>query len=98
MKLIYLNIGKSSVFDSQVGELLRAYEEMEEFESIVLLYGWKKKSEIERIKGKFHDSNIKLVFFRAFPNYPVISWFTINSLAKELKKISELDCYIFHCL
>ncbi len=96
MKLIYLNIGLSSVFDSQVGELLRAYEKMGEFESIILLYGWKKRSEIERIMGKFNDSNIKLVFFRAFPNYPVISWFTINSMAKELKKISGLDSYIFH--
>lgn len=69
---------------------------MEKFESIILLYGWKNRSELDRIKGKFQDSDIKVIFFQASPNYPVIDWLTIYSMAKVLRKLDELDSYVFH--
>jgi hypothetical protein len=96
MKLIYLNIALSSVFDSQVVELLKAYESSGEFEDIILLYGWKNKAEIEIVKEKFTDSSISIIFFKAYPNYLILDWLTVFSILKVIKPIKKMNEYIFH--
>ncbi|MCF8296014.1 MAG: hypothetical protein K9J13_00595 [Saprospiraceae bacterium] len=96
MKLIYLNIGLSSVFDSQVLELLETYERSRKFEDIILLYGWRDQSEIIMIKKKFEQNSIRLVFFKTYPSFPVISWLTINSMASKLLDISNVEDYTIH--
>lgn len=96
MKLIYLTIGQSSVFDSQVIALLKYYHQNNIFEEITLCFGYKNQKEKDWLKAK-NTEGLKIVFFKSYPNYPFFNYFIQQSLLKTLKKISsDFTNFFFH--
>lgn len=95
-KLVYINNGVSTVFDSQVLALLKYYREKNIFEEIILCFGFKSYQDKEWLATKNTDG-IKIVLFKSYPNYPVFNFLIQKSLLKTLKTISsDFTEFFFH--
>lgn len=95
MKLIYVAIRNVSVFDSQVLALLNYYAESGRFEKIILLLGNHYKDTRTKVPKNL-SSKIVTVFFKHYPQYPIIEQFTVSSLKRELKRIDKPESYVIH--
>ena len=87
MQLIYLNVGLSSVFESQIYSLLVHFSELKLFTQITLLYGYSSKTEIDQVNRLFRQKPIDLIFYKNYPNYPVFNWLQKRSIHTALKKL-----------
>lgn len=95
MKLVYVNKGTPSVFDSQILAFLEYIEKMNFFEEVILFNGVKCKAEKDIILNKTKSSNFRVLFFKSFPNYNFYNWHQRKHLSKVLKNI-ELKNSIIH--
>jgi hypothetical protein len=98
MKLAYLNIGLSSVFDSQVLNYLNFINGNSMFDKIILLCGYRNREERLAITGKVNGTGFKTYMFRYFPNYPVLNILNSTSIFFSLirARISRSNDTIFH--
>jgi hypothetical protein len=96
LKLVYINNGKSTVFDSQVLALLKYYTNNNFFEEVILLFGYQNDAEIEWLKKK-DTKGITIHYYKSFPNYPFFNYLIKKNLAKLLREIPTdfSDCF-FH--
>ncbi len=96
MKLVYINNGQCSVFDSQVLVLLKYYQKRSYFEKVILLFGYKNQAEIEWLSKK-DTEGILIYYYKTFPNYPFFNYFIQRNLFKAIKSISsDFSDYFFH--
>ncbi|MCB0459711.1 MAG: glycosyltransferase [Flavobacteriaceae bacterium] len=96
MKLIYVAYGNVSVFSSQVVALLNHYILSDKFKEIILLFGVDYNAKVNENKLKDLDENIRVMFFKQYPQYMLIENKTIKSIAKTLKEVDKLDEYVIH--
>ena len=96
-KLIYLCAGNPSVFEAQVLELLEYYINNQSFKEIILLQGYKNRKERKEIERKTKLYQIKIMWFRYFPHYFLLSFLTIISLNHAISKVtSDNKSYFIH--
>lgn len=96
MKLVYINIGRSSVFESQVLALLKYYADNNVFDEVILLFGYQKEEDVRWLKDK-PDNNISIHFFKVYPNYVFYNYQNQRSLFKTILKLDKsFEDYFFH--
>lgn len=96
MKLVYINNGKSTVFDSQVLALLKYYANNNFFEKVILLFGYQTKAEIDWLRKK-DTQGITIYYYKSFPNFPFFNYLIKKNLSKLLREISnDFSDYFFH--
>ncbi len=96
MKLVYINNGKSTVFDSQVLALLKYYANNKFFEKVILIYGYQNRDEIDWLNKK-GTNGITIYYYKSFPNYPFFNYLIKKNLFKLLRSISvDFSDYFFH--
>ena len=95
--LFYFCDGISSVFDSQVIDLLKAINERNHFKKIYLFLGIRNEKQKNEFLDKEIHPEIKIVFFKSYPNYPFFNFFNRKSIQNALKSQSiNLKEVIFH--
>lgn len=96
VNLIYINSGVGSVFPSQVLELLNYYQSLNFFNEITLLCGIRDESEKKRAEELLSSSNIDVIYYRTFPNYPFFNSIAVYHLAKAIKKLTVNHSSVLH--
>ncbi len=96
MDLIYFAYGNVSVFDSQVLVLLNYYVETGIFNKIILIIGVRSEKDKKRYFKKEINKKIKLLFYRHYPQYPIIEKLTVRSIYSVLNKIENQVNYLIH--
>ncbi len=81
MQVIYLNTGLSSVFESQVLDLLILLKSTSEVEQVYLCCGYVNRTERCSFKKLTDRLPIETTFFRSFPNIPIFN--TLNRLTLQ---------------
>jgi len=95
--LLYFCDGIGSVFDSQVLALLKVINESNTFKKTYLFLGIRNKIQRNVLKAGKLPSEIKTVFFKTYPNYPVFNFMIRNSIQNALLNQSiNLNEAIFH--
>lgn len=89
-ELIYLNADVGSVFESQVASLLTAFSELNTFKLVTLACGIKSDQEKQRVEQALLNSRVNLIFFKAYPNYPLFNFRQTGEILKAFKS-SEAD-------
>lgn len=89
MKLIYLNYSLSSVFESQVLELLNHVKGFPNIDDVHLFCGYLNKAEKFNIQQLCDRLSVKVTFFKAYPNYPFYNFLNRRSLGNVM--IALLD-------
>lgn len=93
--LYYFCDGIGSVFDSQVIALLKAIKEKKIFKKIYLFLGI--RNEIQKNKFLAGKSEIEMVFFKSYPNYPLFNCLNRISIQNALHNQSiDFKEVIFH--
>ena len=82
--LFYFCDGIGSVFESQVLTLLYAIEEKKVFKKIYLFQGIKSENQKNEPLAIGSDTEIKIVFFKSYPNYPFFNYHNRRSIQKAL--------------
>ena len=96
MKLVYINNGKSTVFDSQVLALLKYYTNNNFFEKVILLFGYKNQSEREWLSKK-DTEGIVIYYYKTYPNYPFFNYLIQIDLLEALRTVSsDFSDFFFH--
>lgn len=96
MKLVYINSGRSSVFDSQVLALLKYYKENNIFEEVILLFGYRKQDDIDWLEAK-ETVGILIYYFKTFPNYPIYNQKICKNLYQAIRNLAEeFSNHFFH--
>lgn len=95
LRYIYVNIGDSSVLESQVLELIQYVKNNYNLD-VLLLQGYQSKQEKERILRKLSKYNISVKWFRSYPKYLGIWWFTKLSFLNLWKSINVDTLDFFH--
>lgn len=91
MNLVYIISKIDSAFHSQVKELL--LELSHYVQHITLIMGEQNVS----ILNEFANyKNISVIYFKTYPQYPVLDYFTIKSLKKTLIKITINNSTLIH--
>ena len=96
MELIYINSGVSSVFPSQVIDLLNFYHHNNWFVKITLICGVRDELERKKAKELLESSSFDVIFYRSFPNYPFYNAIAKIHLAKAIKKAKINKSFVFH--
>ena len=95
--LLYFCDGIGSVFDSQVLALLKVINERNTFKKTYLFLGIRNKIQRNVLKAGKVPSEIKTVFFKTYPNYPVFNFMIRKSIQNALLSQSiNLKEAIFH--
>ncbi|MEZ5173513.1 MAG: hypothetical protein R2850_08395 [Bacteroidia bacterium] len=94
--LIYLNADVGSVFDSQVANLLTAISKFNTFKSIILVCGVKSNHEKIRAQRALINSGVTLVFFKAYPNYPIFNLLQQGEIYRALKRAKTGENHQIH--
>lgn len=95
--LFYFCEGIGSVFDSQVLTLLNTLDSIKSFSKIFLFLGVRNADQKNHILTKSISKDIQIVFFKAYPNYPLFNYHNRDSIRKVLyiKNINFSEV-IFH--
>lgn len=96
MELIYINSGVSSVFPSQVIDLLDFYQINKWFVKITLICGVRNELERKKAEELLLSSSMDVIFYKSFPNYPFYNAMAQTHLAKAFKKAQINDSTLFH--
>jgi len=88
MTLIYFSNFNTSVFDSQVIFLLNYFTKNYDISKLYMFIGISSEKEKERISINLIDSKIEIVFYKRYPEYPLLSWLSIMSVRKALKRLN----------
>lgn len=96
MELIYINSGISSVFPSQVIELLKFYHANNWFVKITLVCGVRNDLELKKAEELLSSSSLDVIFYKSFPNYPFYNIFAKIHLANAIKKAQINKSTLFH--
>ncbi len=94
MKLIYIAEWIGPVFQSQVIELLNNLYTHNDIESITLLVAIRSETDSSFVDTLNPD--IKVLFFKSVPLYPVVDMIMTSSLMNELKKLEITSDTVFH--
>lgn len=95
--LLYFCDGIGSVFDSQVIVLLKSIIERKYFKEVYLFLGIRDESQRNNILERRVPSEIKIVFFKTYPNYPVFNFMVRKSIKNALLSMNiNFDDAIFH--
>ena len=84
MELIYINSGVSSVFPSQVIDLLNFYHSNNWFVKITLICGVRNELERKKAEELLLSSSLDVIFYKSFPNYPFYNAIAKIHLAKAI--------------
>lgn len=87
MKLVYLNYTLSSVFESQVLELLVHLKNTKYVEDIFLCCGYKNNNERIKIQELNSHFTTKILTFKVYPNYPFFNIINRHTLKKSLSHL-----------
>ena len=96
MRLYYVNPGNDSVIEAQVYELLAWYNTKKYFSQIVLLQGYRSKSQKEEISKKLLYYKFEIIWFKTYPNYFAYSFLSYLRLRHVLQKIVFSKDLVFH--
>lgn len=96
MELIYINSGVSSVFPSQVLDLLNFYRLNKWFEKITLIFGVRNELERKKAEELLLSSSMEVIFYKSFPNYPFYNNIAKTNLAKAFKKAQINKSTLIH--
>lgn len=95
--LYYFCDGMGSVFDSQVLALLASIKESGEFKKIFLFLGLKDENQKKEFYKKSNRTDIEVVFYKTYPNYPVFNYLNRKSIKSALRQCSvSTENAIFH--
>ena len=94
MDIVYIALSTDSAFNSQVIALLNEINNKNVFEKMYLLLGDPNES-IKRPQQL--ASNINFITFKKYPDYPLFSNLTVQSIKKSIKQSSiNIEKTIFH--
>lgn len=96
MELIYINSGVSSVFPSQVIDLLNFYHTNNWFTKITLICGVRNELERKKAEELLSSSSLDVIFYKSFPNYPFYNIIAKIYLAKAINKAQINKSTLFH--
>ena len=96
MNLVYINSGISSVFASQVADLLKTLSTNDLFQKVILLCGVSNEQAQEKVLKELSGSNVKAIFFKQYPNYPFFNLIQNNEIAKAIESIELEGNTVFH--
>ena len=96
MELIYINSGVSSVFPSQVIDLLNFYLHNNWFVKITLICGVRDELERKKAEELLVSSSLDVIFYKSFPNYPFYNALAKIHLAKAINKVQISKFTVFH--
>ena len=95
-KLLYIASYNSSVYRSQVVELLYAIKKLNYFDEITLLSGVYSLSDRRELDCLIRKSGLKSHYFKLIPNYPVLSFVQKLLLKTAIKRIRLDNNTIIH--
>lgn len=93
-RLIYISETGSSVFESQVLELLEEIQKSNFFFEIILLIGAKKGEDNSKGLEMLKDTNIKINYFKLYPNYHVFKYVQKKELKNALSDKIDKEAVI----
>jgi glycosyltransferase involved in cell wall biosynthesis len=96
VELIYINSGVSSVFPSQVIDLLNFYHTNNWFTKITLICGVRNELERKKAEELLSSSSLDVIFYKSFPNYPFYNIIAKIYLAKAINKAQINKSTLFH--
>ena len=96
MELIYINSGVSSVFPSQVIDLLKFYHTNNWFVKITLICGVRNELERKKAEELLASSSLDVIFYKSFPNYPFYNIIAKIHLGKAIMKAQINKSTLFH--
>jgi len=96
VELIYINSGVSSVFPSQVIDLIKFYHANNRFLKITLICGVRNDLEMKKAEELLSSSCFDVIFYKSFPNYPFYNILAKIQLVKALNKVRIGDSTVFH--
>ena len=96
MELIYINSGVSSVFPSQVIDLLNHFYDNNWFDKITLICGIRDDIEKQKAEAYLRSSSFDVIFYKTFPNYPFYNPLAKAHLTKAFKNIKINEHTLFH--
>lgn len=91
---VYFCNGIDSVFDSQVLELIISLNDKQIFRNIYLLLGIQNKLQIKAVFKKKIPSEIKIIFYKTYPNYPFFNFLLRKEISNKIKKLICEDLVI----
>ncbi|MBK7380892.1 MAG: hypothetical protein IPJ03_18210 [Ignavibacteriales bacterium] len=95
--LFYFCVGIGSIFDSQVLALLNAISEKKVFKKVYLFLGIRNETQKNEILRKQVSSEIEIIYFKSYPNYPFFNFIQRKSISKAVKSTNiNFDEIIFH--
>jgi glycosyltransferase involved in cell wall biosynthesis len=97
MKLIYVSeFYAESIIYTQVFELLNYYATTDKFDDIIFIAGLKmEKADKSAIRKMLHK-NIRIMYYKHYPDYPLLDYSTQHTLKKAFRNISNLSEYVIH--
>jgi glycosyltransferase involved in cell wall biosynthesis len=95
--LFYFCEGIGTVFDSQVLTLIIALNNKRYFKGVYLFLGISKEEQKEAFSSREIPSEIKVIFFRSYPNYPFFNYFNRRNIGAVLNEQGiNLSEVLFH--
>jgi hypothetical protein len=96
MKLLYVNCDNSGAMEGQVLSLIEYYSELNKFSDIILLQGFKNKSEKNILFRKLCGYKSKIIWFKRWPGYTGFNYLLYYSISKKLDQLALDNETIIH--